>query len=518
MNNRYIFESTSNIVIAAIIIAVSIFYFYFTSGDSVVGMLGDDAAYLLQAELYSPWVNDSSPAIDYIQKRSFYPPIYPIVLGMFGADTHNLILASNLTVSFLLLSFLIIGYFVYVLTESKFTAILIALMVAFLPKSLLFSQDLYSEFLFMCFIYAAFILVNDNEISSEQWLLGALVISLASLTRSIGIGLSCAFIILLIIKRPRYYFYYISLSCMPFLMWMFNRYVLIGDVSYITQMVANSNAISAYDVFSLLQNKIIILIQSWSRLFTSKVDNTIFVTSFLVMFFILSLIGFYSRLIKYKLDAIFIPVYLLLVIIWPFNEFYLLERFIYPVFPVLLIYIIIAIQKLFSQKKYQYISFGVILLFNISIVLPTSISYIKRGFIDIEPNLKPYTRTGHWLATKDYEDAFQYASILKVVIESLPYVSNYVPESACIYSARTPLVLLFTHRKSLYFPDVKNSADDFHEYTSTCDYFLAMPMTSSNKQSIYYPIEIVKSDARYEVFPIADEKQGKNKIFLIKRI
>jgi hypothetical protein len=360
--------------------------------------------------------------------------------------------------------------------------------------------------------------VNDNEISSEQWLLGALVISLASLTRSIGIGLSCAYIIMLLIKRPRYYIYYGCLSCMPFLMWMFNRYVLIGDVSYITQMMANSNAISAYDIFSLLQNKIIILIQSWSRLFTSKEDNNIFVISFLVIFFTLSLIGFYSRLIKYKLDAIFIPVYLLLVILWPFNDFYLVERFIYPVFPISLIYIILAIQNIFLLKKYQYISFCIIFLFSISVTMPVSAGYIKRGFLDIDPELKPYTRTGHWLATKDYEDAFQYASILKVVIESLPYVSNYVPENACIYSARTPLVLLFTHRKSLYFPDVKNSADDFHKYTRACDYFLAMPMTSSNKRSIYYPIEIVKSDARYEVFPIADEKQSKNKIFLIKRI
>ena len=518
MNNRYILESTSNIVIVGIIIAVSIFYFYFTSGDSVVGMLGDDAAYLLQAELYSPWVNGSSPAIEYVQKRSFYPPIYPIVLGMFGADTHNLILASNLTVSFLLLSLLIIGYFVYVLTESKFTAILIALMLAFLPKSLLFSQDLYSEFLFMCFIYAAFILVNDNNVSSEQWLLGALVISIASLTRSIGIGLSCAYIIVLLIKRPKYYIYYCCLSCMPFLMWMLNRYVLIGDVNYITQMLANSNSMSAYDIFSLLQNKIIILIQSWSRLFTSKVDNNIFVTSFLVIFFILSLIGFYSRLIKYKLDAIFIPIYLLLVIIWPFNDFYLVERFIYPVFPISLIYVILAIQKIMFFKKHQYISSCIMFLFSISVALPASADYIKRGFLDIDPELKSYTRTGHWLATKDYEDAFQYASILKVVIESLPYVSNYVPENACIYSARTPLVLLFTHRIGLYFPDVKQSADDFHKYTRTCDYFLAMPMTSSNKRSIYYPIEIVKSDARYEIFPIADGKYGKNKIFLIKRI
>jgi hypothetical protein len=518
MNNRYIFESTSNIVIAAIIIAVSIFYFYFTSGDSVVGMLGDDAAYLLQAELYSPWVKDASPAIDYIQKRSLYPPIYPIVLGMFGADSHNIVLASSLTVSLLLLSFLIIGYFAYLLTESKYAALLIALMLAFLPKSLLFSQDLYSEFLFMCFIYAVFILLNSDKINSEKWLLSALIISLASLTRSIGIGLSCAFIILLIIKRPRYYFYYISLSCMPFLMWMLSRYALVGNSNYITHLMDNSNVIQAYDVFSLLQNKIIIFIQAWARLYTAQSDNTILVNSLLVMFFTLSIIGFHSRFVKYKLDAIFVSIYLLILIIWPYSDYYLIERFIYPIFPVLLIYIVIAIQKLFSQKKYQYISFGVILLFNISIVLPTSISYIKRGFIDIEPNLKPYTRTGHWLATKDYEDAFQYASILKVVIESLPYVSNYVPESACIYSARTPLVLLFTHRKSLYFPDVKNSADDFHEYTSTCDYFLAMPMTSSNKQSIYYPIEIVKSDARYKVFPIADEKQGKNKIFLIKRI
>jgi hypothetical protein len=69
---------------------------------------------------------------------------------------------------------------------------------------------------------------------------------------------------------------------------------------------------------------------------------------------------------------------------------------------------------------------------------------VLMGISIIEPDLKPYTRTGFWLDTESYDDAYLSTSTIKMVAESLPYVSNYVTENERIYSINAALATLYT--------------------------------------------------------------------------
>ena len=91
----------SNLIIAiSLLIAVSFFYFSITSNDHVVGFLSDDAVYLLMAEMHSLWNRDIDPVIEYMRPEYQFPPLYPFLLGLMGADSSSPELASSITTFF----------------------------------------------------------------------------------------------------------------------------------------------------------------------------------------------------------------------------------------------------------------------------------------------------------------------------------------------------------------------------------------------------------------------------------
>ena len=106
-------QYSNYLIVAALSIFISGFYFTFTSNDLVVGFLSDDAVYLLQAELYSPWHSEKLPVLNFIREESRFPPLYPLLLGFMGTDTNNPVLASNITICFLILSIFISGYWIW---------------------------------------------------------------------------------------------------------------------------------------------------------------------------------------------------------------------------------------------------------------------------------------------------------------------------------------------------------------------------------------------------------------------
>jgi len=143
------------------------FLFFFTSNDLVVGFLSDDTIYLLQAELFSPWHTEKSAVVNFVREENRFPPLYPLLLGIIGVDSDTPILASIITISFLILSILLISCWTKKESRDGMVSILVPLLVAFIPSTLVLSQGLWSEFLFMCFLYGAFICLFRNNDSSE---------------------------------------------------------------------------------------------------------------------------------------------------------------------------------------------------------------------------------------------------------------------------------------------------------------------------------------------------------------
>jgi len=416
---RQLFSSYS--LIALLVIAISIFYFTFTSNDRVAGIFSDDAMYLLQAELYSPWKSEESPVLDLVRKVSRFPPLYPIVLGLMGVDSHHTVLAAQISCGILLLSIMIFGIWTWHESDQLNLTITILILLALLPSTLIMSQGLWSEFLFMCFIYSAF-LCSDSKIKpGQKWLATALLIALSTLTRSIGIAIATAFILLLLLKRTKNRLVYIVSVLSPFLLWTFSRNIVQNHPSYFDDLLTISAGFSLAHIFEVMATRLATLVDSWSWLFSIVESYGIYryLTVFVAMIlFVFAVLGFFMRIKQLKLDALSIPFYLAVILIWPYQNVFFVSRFLYPLLPLFLFYMWIGIQSLPTNKKMHNLIITLWVLSIISIAYPSSRQFIDRGYKEIPSELMPYRRSRNWLLPTTNEIALKQVSFNKTIIEN----------------------------------------------------------------------------------------------------
>ena len=120
----------------ALLLLICFFYLSITHDDQVVGYLSDDAIYLLMAEMYSLWSNDINPVLNFIRSEYYFPPLYPILLGLLGADSSSPALASSITTVFLLSNIFIFGLWIWRETRQFLPTIMLPLIFTFLPSTI----------------------------------------------------------------------------------------------------------------------------------------------------------------------------------------------------------------------------------------------------------------------------------------------------------------------------------------------------------------------------------------------
>jgi F0F1-type ATP synthase membrane subunit c/vacuolar-type H+-ATPase subunit K len=475
----------------------------------VVGFLSDDATYLLMAETYSPWIKETSAVLEFLRFQYQFPPLYPVFLGIMGVDTDALQLASIVTVSFLLAAFLIAGGWVWVETHQYFLSISIPILLALLPGSLLFSQGLYSEFLFMCFIYAAFACLGNKKISEQNWLGAALLIGLACLTRSIGIVLVAAFFLFLVIHRPKKKIIYFLISVLPL-----TRQVASADHTYwqIIQNQLTGNSLT--QLLEFIYQQLIVMAKSWYWLF-AVLDHsgtyhylTIVIASIFLMIF---LIGFIIRLKQKKFDALCLPVYLVVILVWPFTGVYFVSRFLYPLLPLILFYCYTGIKPL-TKTPTQFLSALCMQLLMLGIIaFPASHQFINRAYMSTDTDLMPYRRHQDWLLADTNEQALQSLVYTRELIHILKDIAVTIPESECIYTFQTPIVMLHAQRLAGALPAPDLSDEEFNLATTDCRFFLATYFKdSAGVYPQYYPQQRLDGKTNYQISPLYPRQKNFN--------
>jgi len=512
------------ILIGLVSFLVGVFYFSITSNDVVVGFLSDDAIYLLMAETYSPWQKDTFPVLEFLRFEFQFPPLYPVLLGVMGVDANNPELASMITVSFLLITLVIFGIWVWLETQRWFLAILFPIILALLPSTILLSQELWSEFLFMCFLYAAFACLESKEMSDRHWLSAALLIGLASITRSIGIATITAFGLLLMIKRPRQSFLLIIISILPLLFWMIFRYIIAVEHVY-WEIIASQFADKSIGQLSeFIISQLTIMAESWYWLF-SVIDNIessrIYGVLVSGVLFIFSLFGFFTRLKQRKFDALCIPFYLSVILVWPYTGVHFVSRFLFPVLPLFIFYIWIGANTIFKTPAKSNLGFGVCLLLMSVTAYPATSQFISRSYLTVDTELMPYRRSRAWLLASTNDQALREAVYARELFQVLKMVADDVPDDECILTFQTPIVMLHTRRIAGALPSPDVSDEDFKHNTKACRFILAMFMEDSvGVYPSYYPLERIYGKKEYKVTPFFPRQQGYNEpvAFLIERI
>jgi len=498
----------------------SLFYYSITFNDQLAGFNSDDAIYLLLSDLYSFKTAGYETLYEILRTTSYFPPLYPMVLALFGVDSGNPALATNITVVIQLIALFISAYWIYKKTNNIYVSLASFIIFLILPGSLIFSQELWSEHLFMLFLYWCLIIINHKQINIKHWISIAALIALATLTTSIGVALIIAFILFLFANRIRFASLYSGISLIPFIYWNIIRESYFDRTSYLDTFLSTISDLSYYQILELFVKKITILYQSIFWIFSSIQTNFLhqFITNLFLLFFLtLILIELLDRFKNFKFDALFLLAYIAILFAWPYDSVFFVSRFIYPLFPLLAFYFINRYTLYITKYKFSLAThiflFGLIFIS----ITPSSYQFLNRAYADVETELIPFRRDRQWLMTDDVEIAKILINNSYFTIKSLNEMRSIVPVNECIYSIQAPIIMLHAKRVSSILPHPEVSDEEFTLGTSTCNYILAMPVyDATGNYPEFYPMQRLSNDDYHEVAYFKDQKNNAE-IFLLEK-
>ena len=144
INSQYVF-----LFFLFLTISVSVYIITLCGHNEAVGFLSDDAIFLMLAEIYSPWYAAQLPVFDFLLQHNRFPPLYPLLLGLFGVDSDSFYLASLFTVIFFNLSLIAIYFWLRRNQQTRLHSILTLFILVLLPSTHIFIYELWSEFLYI---------------------------------------------------------------------------------------------------------------------------------------------------------------------------------------------------------------------------------------------------------------------------------------------------------------------------------------------------------------------------------
>ena len=344
--------------------------------------------------------------------HALYPPGYPFILAavirIFG---ENLLFLRMSSIAFSGLSLVILLKILSSYLEEKelfFTFLLFALNPLFLN----FTHQIYSEAAYVLFSWLGiYIFLNNPDIlSAKKTIWGALAILAGLYCRVIGISLYCSLLFYLLIKRRYRQVILVSFLALIILPWII--YMLKNSCGY-------SQVFMMKDVYNPLAGEIKLIdialrLFSNIKYYTSKVVSDLLFYPYFkevtfgypffplkiflsLLFSFLLLVGFYFTASKsIGIIEIYILFYMIILLFHSYHD----ERFLLPIYPFLLRYLLVALKL----PKFKFTKTAIILVLLFALI-PENINMIK-NLVKKKDFLKPaYSEYLSWIKNNTRPDS-----------------------------------------------------------------------------------------------------------------
>lgn len=486
MENKVSFHFSPNTIwlVAGFVLLCCVYYFW--GWSRVLGDFGgDNAFYLLIAQYFSPWETPSGVAA-YFFSHNLYPPLYPLVIALFGGG-ENLLAAHVITITLLLLAFIALYQWLNILGVEKAGAALITLLFALLPGTYIHALSILSENLFLLLTLICLASLSRFEADGRAGWLGLVVVSLAAatLTRSAGIALLAAFMLYLLVHRPIRGWPILALASMtPLILW--NVFNPSESPGYLGSLISKYETDPFFTFFNHLKIESVLIASGWVSNFTASPIG-IPVMAFAGLFV---LMGMVQRVREGKLDGYYAAIYLLLILVWPYPAE--VPRFVLVIIPVLLVQAWLLVDRFPRLKlsgrtlKVQYLLVFAIFL----VVLPNLLLTVKRFNQDLPEDLLEYKRTRAWYVI-DPGEARVNIAFEKNLTEHLESVHRLVPSGECFYSIKPSIISYYTGHVSVPPPRPQLDKASFEVSLGkpACRFFYMIGLPSPSYPIVYYPLE-----------------------------
>ena len=442
-----------------LVVVYSVYFLSFTLFDGFTTFANDASGYVLLARKWSPFFEPSIAEIQTWPVQRL-PPGFSWVLAVTGASES--LWSSHLLVSVCMLaSILLFGWMAY-----RHLGWLIGGLLTFglclLPGTVTSSMGILSEnlYLFMSLVVLllySFIKKNENP-SWGQYLLLLFFLSMAILTRTVGIALVAAVFVVPVIdrtlsRRKKIIFSMTALSSI--VLWQVwgaldpqSHEFSYGNI--LISNISNSALASAATLDYFWQNiqyNIVQLLSSWNHYLSLRHPNVWFFL-FSYGLIVLCLIGLSLRIYQCKLDAVYLLFYLAILVIWGFT--WQMTRFLHPVFLLLILQPVLYFANLARTRYPVPIKTSIIAVILILIVNSIIIQYqllelrnaARKDFPSIAHSFDYYDIHSR---DRGKQTASFYAYLMKYMTAS----SEHIPIDSIVASVKHESFAILADRKAV---------------------------------------------------------------------
>ena len=460
-----------NFLLAGGFLAITVFYYWMSWSPEVPILGGDHAVYLLAADYLSPFNGRGHDVIRAVMPYAFFPPLYPLVLGITGGTSAHVEIAHVVTVSFLIGA--LVCYFLWAQreTQSSYQAFFLMTVFAFLPTTFFQSFGILSENLYLLLSLMAVGLLARPDIPLSRLYAISVVIGLAAVTRTVGVTLIVAFAIYLLLHRRDRWMPLTAVSLVPVVSWSLLKSWLgyTGGYLWILDSVVQETPLS-----DLLLKQIIMESHGlWAGWITSF-DPAPSVVTLVVGSAIgaICLAGTLHRIYLRQFDGIYLILYFGILLLWPFSQPEDARRFLYVVLPILLLHglkFTCRRMRRFSLLKPAIYGYAYLLMITF-IVLPAAGLIYHRLAMAADDANKEYANSLYWYSGQDLNRVRLKIKAYDKLALSWRRISKTVPESECVYSVDPTWFMLYADRPSYSIPRA-STKDEFVKAAKDCRYF-----------------------------------------------
>ena len=457
------------------------------------GVNSDAAVYVLLADFYSPYHDSSITFIDHLFEHYPFPPLYPMVLGIFNGGTPAPLM--NYVIGSCLLALALILIFVWIRRQGGdlLHASAVPVLVALTPSTIFIAMGVYSEPLYLVLSFAGFITLLHPTRPVMRWYVSGLLFGLSALARSVGIFAVASFIIywLLRTRGQRYRMAPLIAVCLPAiwstLKWargwhtgytdsVFKNGLQVGIENIVVQIPVNVEAIWAHFVrsFDLLASP--------------------YATAALVILIVPASVAFLRRLRAGEMDALYVGLYLLILVLWPYPNH--MQRFLLMILPFFVAYALWGTAELerFSTSvlSARLARWSAVVVFA-CVIVPSTL------FITVQ--IDQYAETPHehktkhpdWYTRDSQAESLAAIDYRNAMLEAIATIEPYVPENECVTSTLSEVIQLHARRKSLRPPLPEAKLDALVQHVTACPYVLMVKTAAFPPVfTFYYPLTELK--------------------------
>jgi hypothetical protein len=480
--------SSGAAVVAIVTAAAAVLWTAFARQPGLGTFADDSVSYLVMAQAFSPWREAAAPVLAVLPQEGFHPPLFPLLLAGAGG-AHDFALAHSLNA--LLLAACLPLVFVIALrwVGSVPAALLAALAAAILPAHWIQVRGILSEPLFCLLLLATVAVLEARVEERARIVLLALLLAALALTRTVGLAVAAGYAMWALARSgplaERATRALPALAAViAYAAWILLRPAGVSDLNAGEATARWQALLGAPSPWSALAGGLARQAHSMSEAWTGSlmlfwVEGKPVRPALAALIGALGIAGLCLRL--GKADAWMVGACLVAYLLWPFYD--QMTRFLFPVLPVLVIYAVVAAERIAARWQRPALPALVVSLAIASLALPALGFIHQRAQSDL-----PHAQIIDWYRTPDLRAAAARAQVqLDLLADMAAIRAATGPDDRVMWVAPAYIALL-AERTGVPAPSHRLAPGQYRQaVASTGARFVYL--------STYHPRDTIREDA-----------------------